>query len=229
MLSQQFPIISHCDKNNRCSCERLDSSEHLNKKQIQRILDTLQTNGFKDTAFLACCYHQLSVNAYFNDDLIRSVYHNKKTEQLRLTFDDGLLWRTQLNMGIYYYDLNEYKLATQYLLKALSTIGIKESLDSITIFRTLGICNTYLGDFDKGIEYGELAVRIKADIDTEHINYAKNELAAIFIETNETEKIELGIKYSKQVISDAEDQGNKILALINLAFGYALLKKMIWP
>jgi len=226
ILSQQFPIISICDENNICTCERKDSLKHLNKKQVKQILDTLQSNSIKDTAFLACCYHQLSVSSYYlKDDLIESLNFNKKAEQLRIKSNDGLLWRTYLNTGINYYDLDEYKLANRYLLKAISIKGIKESLDSITILRTLGNCYTYLGDFEKGIEYGKSATEIKADVDIEHINYAKNDLAATLIETNETQKIELGIQYSKQVINDSEDQDNEILALINLARAYELLKK----
>jgi len=219
--SQQFPIISTCDENNRCTCEKLDS---LEEKEIIQILDTLQGNSAQNPPFFACGYHQLSVNAYYDDDLIQSLEYNKKAEMLRLKFNDGLLWRTLLNTGIYYYDLDEYKLANRYLKKVLLLNEKKESFDSITIFRTLGICNTYLGDFEKGIEFGKSAIEIKDYLDREDINFAKIDLAATLIETNIPEKIELGIHYSKQVIRDSKDKDNKILALINLGRSYRKLK-----
>jgi len=222
---QEFPLVSNCNENSICTCERLNSLKHLNEKQVKQILDTLQTNSVKDTALLACCYHQLAVNAYYNDKLIQSLNYNKKAEQLRLNFNDDLLLKSQLNIGINYYDLDEYKLAAEYLLKSYSLKRIKRGIDSINIFRNLGNCYAYLGEFKKAIEYGKLAAKINLKDSKEDIYHAKNDLSSNLIETKDNNNIKLAIKYSIDINLQSTDVDNKIYSLNNLGRIYLILKK----
>jgi len=221
LFSQEFPIVSSCDENNICSCEISDNLEEISEIHIKQILDSLNNSSVVDTAFLACCYHKLAIYAYFDqDDLIQSINYNKKAEQLRLKFEDGLLWRTYLNIGVNYYDLLEYKSAIQYLTKALSSNEKKENFETITLLRNLGRSYAFLGDFERGIEFGELALKSGTKTDLEDINYAKCHLAETLLETSDFEKIELGIQYLKQVLNDTKDQQTKVMALNNLARNY---------
>jgi len=99
LLANAFPVNLDCE-NYVCDCYRTSDTTSLD---INKIIVSIDEGSITDSVLIACCYHQIALEYYYeyNDDL-SSLKYNKKTREIRERHNDGLLWRTRLNIGINY-------------------------------------------------------------------------------------------------------------------------------
>jgi len=218
-----LPVNINC-KDKVCDCIRIEKTVF----DIEQITKTIVNGSIKDSILIACCYHQIAIEYYyeFNDDL-NSLKYNKKAEKIRSQNIDGLLWRTNLNIGINYYDLFEYKRAILYLEKALKINGMKESSDSIAIYRNLAECYMDKGDFDTAINFAIKSININAD--QFEMNTSLNALSSILINSKDSINIVEAIEYSKKTLQLCRtnvDYENEEIALNNLARAHKMVGKL---
>jgi len=213
LYAYQFPIEVNCIYN-VCDCNRIESETF----DIEQILVTINNGLIEDSVLIACSYHQIAIEYHYKfDDYLNSLKYNKKAEKMRLTINDGLLWRSKLNIGSNYYDLNEYKKAILYLESALRLKGSKSVDDSISVYSLLSECYMEKGDFDQAKSFALKSINIKASLF--EVNTSLNAFASILINSNDSVNLGEAIKYSEEALRlsrSIQDQENVEVALNNL-------------
>lgn len=192
LAQTEFPIkLKFDDLCNTYTCIAEDFQPEL-------ILDHIQNAPIKDSTFLACCYHQVAA-FYFNDGNDNlAIFYNLKAEKLRKEFDDGLLWKTYLNLGKSYNYLRKSKTAIAYLTKAKNDLSqSKNKFDEIKILNELGEGYLEIGEFEKAIQSVNNAIAInKSDTNVEQLAISHNLLAAIYLRIKDSGNIHLAIAHS---------------------------------
>ncbi len=217
-----FPVEFDCEEENKCICVRTNGIETFN---VQQVLDFIQFGESRDKGFLACCYHQLAVE-FHNSDLFKAIEYNELAKDIRSINTDGLLWKSFLNLGLAFFELQEYKQASKNLQQSLYTAGFKKPKDSIRILRNLSDCNFRLGDLDKALEYGEQAIQVRAINRRKGIAFGT--MADILNETKDLVKVVKAISYADKAVklsTEARDFNNVCNSLISKGNSYEILGK----
>jgi len=216
-----LPVKVNCT-NNVCDCIRIEKTVF----NIKQIIDFIFNNSELDSTLIACCYHQVAIEYYYEfDDALNSVKYNKEAEKIRTEKNDGLLWRSKLNLGMSYHILNEFKKALSYFEEALLIKGVKDESDSIAIYSNLAE-SIFLknSDFDTAIDFASKSIQIKGN--QLEINSALNTLSSILINSKDSINLVEAIKYSNKALQSSksiQDVVNVEIAFNNLAFTNKLL------
>lgn len=185
--ANSFPVEIVC-KNNICSCVK-DKVKSFN---IDSVIQNLQSYEIIDTAFIACVYHQLAIEHHWVDDYHKAIKYNKKAMRLREKYNDGWLWKSQLNLAYCLNYVNNYKQSIKYLEKAKDQDGYpKRPTDSLLILNLLADGYKEIGELNMAIQFAEKATKIntsKNRINRELIDYSN-----ILIETKDSNNIKNAI------------------------------------
>lgn len=215
LLANDLPIKVDCE-NQVCDCYQLQ--DYTKSLDFDKIIKSINDGQITDSILIACCYHQIALDYYENYDELSSLKYNKRAKEIREKHDDGLLWRSHLNIGFNYYELNEYKLASSYFKKALILPGEKDAYDSLTIFKNLAEYYLEIGDFETAINFAEQSILF--NVDQRDKNSALNIYVSILINSQNNINLIKAKKIGKKAfeLSKAiQDYDNMKLALNNLA------------
>ncbi len=105
----QFPVILDCDDDNIC-CKK----NNADSLPVALVLDTINSGKISDPKFLACCYHQIGVH-YYNDenDYLSAIVNYNEALKIRQETKDEELWKSHLNLGLAYFENKQYKKAKE--------------------------------------------------------------------------------------------------------------------
>jgi len=179
-ISENLFVELKCE-NNICKC---NSKENFN---VDTVLQVLKNCSTEDSSLLACAYHQLAVS-YFNSenyDYEKAILYNKNAMKLRELNNDGWLWKSQLNLALCYYSMDNYSRALYYLEKAKDQEGNpKRAIDSIRIFNYLSQSYQEIGEFEKAIQFAKKSIKVNADINQVRVSLVT--YAEILISTKDS-------------------------------------------
>jgi len=218
-----FPIEFNCEKEEQCTCARAEKSDIFN---VQLLLDFIKSEKNIDKRLLACYYHQIAVEFHRDRNFIDAIQYNNSAKKIREVNKDGLLWKSQLNLGLCYFRLQDYRQSTVYLEKSLRTLGLKKTKDSINIVRNLADSYYRLGDLEKALEFGKNALQIKAKSKQRGKAYCV--VANILNEKKDSMNLEKAIVYADKAIklsTEAQNFGNIANSLISKGNSFRELKK----
>jgi len=186
-LSENLFVTLNC-KNNICKCQ---STENFS---IDSVLHYLKYYNNKDTAILACAYHQLAVKHYIYDNLAKAIQNSHKAIKLRTQFDDGWLWKSQLNLANFYNYENQYEESIKYAEMAKDQVGNpKRPKDSLLIFRLLTDGYKEIGENEKAIQYAKKAIYVNAK--KEKIRDALFIYTKVLVSTKDSSNLKIAIEY----------------------------------
>jgi len=180
--------------------------------------------GVDDPLLLACYYHQIAVYYYTKDSYEWSLKFNEKAIDIRSKYSDGLLWKSQTNAALCYYNLNNFKTAFEYLENAYKIYNKKKPNKEFVILKYLAKNSLELGDYESAEQYARKGTIIEGLSEIFQVR-ALNTLAEVLINTNSIEKNQKGIIYSKKAIEINKpfNSGNYLESCNNLATAYKLL------
>ena len=122
----------------------------LNPKAVDSITNIIyNTNPTESNNVIcyACAAHCIGVYWFRKRNMAKAIDYYKKAIQLREQFDDGLLWKSYLNLGIAYYEMNLTN-------ESIRSLRVSDSLNpnmplkyQLNLRRYLGLNLEKLGDF----------------------------------------------------------------------------------
>jgi len=217
-----------------CEVKLKDFNETI-VKLLQDEITKLDLSINPDSSKIACaaCYSH-GVAAYFYRTLQdkKAIEESKRAIQLREQFDDGLLWKSNLNLGIYLRGLDDYSNSIQFLelskndqIKKLDQIKPK---DLILTYRFLAQNYAKLGEFDKSTDYIERAINVKPITKRDSLGLASSYLDysnVLIKKTKDTLNLHRVITLTDTCIALLGENTEKIKAINNKAIAYRYLKK----
>jgi len=168
----------------------------------------IELNAVTDTTILACYCHQIAVEYYnYEKDFINAIYWNKKAHKFRSRYEDGLLWKSNLNLGLCYLDLNDYKLAIKHFTKAYQIVGYKRPRDSINILTKMAQSYAKVGDIENSISYVEKAIKVNAN--KYHSHKAIRRYCQVLLLQPDSINATKSIKFLKKMLDFGLEENNQ--------------------
>jgi len=198
------------------SCIKIENTFTINKA-----INQIDSTKIKDSTYLACLHHQVGIEYYLMGEYILALQHYEKAVKIREQINDGLLCRTHYNIALTHHELNNYRKAIFHNQLAYNVEGFKKSIDSINILRFLAEDYAAIGDTDRALQYGKMAIKI--NVGTLRVVDALNALAFSLVNANDTSKAKMAIYYLEKAIKLKNDESasNKIWNFINVNKGIA--------
>ncbi len=213
-----LPVVLDCENEKACQCSR---PEKLDTFKVQVVLDFLEAKETpNNNKLVACCYHQVALEFYWQEEYIEAIKYNKLAEAKRLENGDGLLWKTLRNIGLSYYQLSFYKDANKYFVKAYETEEKKQAKDSVQLLRNIGELFLEMGELEKAIEYGRKAIQINPEDPAANAVFAQ-----ILNNTNDSSQLVNAIKYANMAIQMAKKETDFKKAILEKGNALNQLKK----
>jgi len=192
-IASDLPVKVSCNELNECTCERID----FKPLEIEKIIEKIKSKTITDSVLIACYYHQIAFDYDYNfNDFLESINYNKKAEIIRLRKNDGLLWKTYLNLGLNFFNLYEYNQAISFLKKAIDTEGEKKSSDNIKIYTNLAESYLNIGEIETALTQATQSTKILAD-STSNIA-SLYVLSLVLLNKGDSISVEESIKYAKE-------------------------------
>lgn len=219
----QFPVeLRFTKESNAFDCISNDDNF-----DVSLVLDSINNSSITDTTFLACCYHQIAAHYLNIGDDLEAIFYNRKAMNLRLQYNDEMLWKTYLNLGLSYAYLREYKTAVNFLTKASEEKStFKKSDDYVKIINNLAGSYYELGELDIALDHLKKAITMDSDKENLIISYIY--FSNIYNEKGDSINLNLAITYadSAQALSKAtNDTEGFFISLNNKASAYNLMGK----
>jgi len=180
LKANDLPITIECE-NNICYCNK-DKSKNFN---VDSILKKLPSYNLTDTIVIACIYHQIAVKYHKDNEYQNAIKFYNKAIKLREKFDDGWLWKSQMNIARCYFYLHNFKETIEFLEKAKEPFGNpKKPKDTFYIFKFIAISYKEIGEIEQALLYIKKAINISTE--KEKIWDALETYSEILIETKDS-------------------------------------------
>ncbi len=211
-FAQSLPQSYYNDdiKSYKCTASKVD---------IDFLLETIQSNTIKDTALLACCYHQIGLQLFKRDrDYVKAIKYNQLAADLRKKYDDGLYWKSLRNIGICYKLLNEYSRSVIFFELAIKAYENKEPNYEAQLLRYLAEVLSKTGEHHRAKTIAEQALKIKtSENDKARIH---SRISEIITAAEDSLYYDEAIYHAKQAIEKSEKITTQMVAINELAIAY---------
>jgi len=210
-------VNSNCDLNKcECSANKAVLFKGANLDSLFQLVEKDYNTIINDTAYVACVYHMLAAYLYNRKDYKKAVYLNKKAIELRKKFEDGLLWKSYMNLGVAL--TNELKCldAINFLNLSYKNEKAKRSKDSVLIYRSLGTNYSKLGELEKAERFAKRSINI-ANVSFVGKAKAFFDYSKILIETEDKKKMTKALAFADSSLLYFSGGNDYINALNNKA------------
>jgi len=184
------------------------------------LLDVVESNTIKDTALLACCYHQIGLILFKNRNYLKAIEFNNLAADLRMKNNDGMYWKSIRNIGICYSKLYQYKRATKFFELAINSYKNKEPDYEANILRYFAEALTEIGEYDRAKMVTKQALKINMS-ENERAKTHKR-LSQILIAAEDSLYYNDAIYHAQQAIEKSRIETTKAEAYNDLAIAYGV-------